>query len=101
MLRFILLSCCLLAFYSTMAKTIVVKNNEELKVANINAKPGDSILLQNGEWKNSILRLSCSGTKDKPIVFKAQTAGKVLITGASRLEIGGTYLIIDWPESIA
>lgn len=93
--RFMLLSCCLLSFYSTMAKTIVVKNKEELKVANLNAKPGDSILLQNGEWKNSILRLSCSGTKDKPIVFKAQTAGKVLITGASRLEIGGTYLIID------
>jgi poly(beta-D-mannuronate) lyase len=77
------------------AKTIPVKNMAELEKANKEAKPGDIVILQNGEWKNSILRFNCSATKEKPIVFKAQTAGKVMITGTSRLEIGGTYLIID------
>ena len=72
----------------SFAETIVVKNQKELANANSTVKPGDIVILQNGEWNNVLLSLTCSGTKELPITFKAQTAGKVLITGNSKLKIG-------------
>jgi poly(beta-D-mannuronate) lyase len=56
------------------------KNSDELNAAAKRALPGDIIILQNGEWKNAVIKLSCNGTNEKPITFKAQTPGKVLIT---------------------
>ena len=77
------------------AKTIVVKNAGELKKANKEAAAGDIIILQNGEWNNVNISLDCNGTKEKPIIFKAETAGKVLITGNSKLQLGGNFIIVD------
>jgi poly(beta-D-mannuronate) lyase len=78
-----------------MANTIIVKNITELDAANKNASPGDSIILQNGEWKDVTIKLDCSGTKEKPIVFKAQSPGKVWITGHSQLKLGGSFIVVD------
>ena len=77
------------------ANVILVKNIEELNNANKNAKPGDTIILQNGEWKNVTIKLNCIGTEKQPIVFKSQSPGKVLITGNSKLKLGGNYIIVD------
>lgn len=77
------------------ADTITVKNIDELKKANKEAKPGDVIILQNGEWNNVTITLNCSGSSDKPVTFRAQTAGKVIITGNSKLLIGGNYIVVD------
>ncbi len=77
------------------ASTIIVKNAEELKKANAAAKPGDQIILQNGTWNNITIKLNCNGTKELPITFKAQTPGQVIITGNSKLLIGGNYIIVD------
>lgn len=93
--RLISLTCCLIFCISSMAKTIVVKNTEELSTANKEARPGDIIILRNGEWNNVALSLDCKGTKTNPILFKAQTAGKVLITGHSTLKLGGNFITVD------
>ena len=77
------------------AKTILVKNTAELNEANSMAQPGDSVILQNGEWKNCKIELNAKGNSLHPIVFIAQTPGKVLITGFSTLKIGGEYLEIN------
>ncbi len=95
MLRYLLLYCFLLTALVGVANTIVVKNIEELTAANKNAKPGDIIVLQNGEWKNVAIKLDCQGTADRPIRFQAQTPGKVLLTGLSTLKIGGTYIEVS------
>jgi len=78
-----------------MAATIIVKNLDELNAANKKAQPGDVIILQNGEWKDATIRLNCHGTKEQPVVFKAQTAGKVMITGKSQLRLGGSFIVVD------
>jgi len=39
--------------------------------------------------------LNCKGTKEQPITFKAETAGKVMITGNSQLRMGGNFIIVD------
>ena len=94
-LRACFLNGALLASLLLSAKTIPVKNQQELTVANTLAKPGDVVLLKNGEWNNVSLNLSCRGTKEMPITFKAETAGKVIITGYSTLSIGGNYIVVD------
>jgi len=72
--------------------TIKVTNIEELNKAIKNAKAGDEIILANGVWKDVQIKFSGKGTKDKPIILRAETAGKVFIEGTSDLKIGGEYL---------
>ncbi len=83
-----------ICYHSATAKTILVTNNTELKAANKNAVPGDSIIFQNGIWKDCTIEITCNGTEKKPIVFKAQNSGGVSITGQSYLRIGGDYIIV-------
>lgn len=92
----LLLTCCF-AFFNclAMAGTIVATNIAELNTANTQAKPGDTIILENGEWNNVGIVLTCSGTKEQPIIFRARTAGKVLVTGNSWLKLGGNYLVVE------
>lgn len=94
MIRLLFLPCFLLLNLFAFAGTITVKNIEELNQADKNAKPGDIILLSDGEWNNVAIRLTCKGTKARPIVFGAKTPGKVLITGHSSLKIGGEYIVV-------
>lgn len=72
--------------------TIKVNNQEELKTAIKNAVAGDEIILANGVWKDIQIKFYGKGTKDAPIVLRAETEGKVAIEGISDLKIGGTYL---------
>src|SRR5882757_684617 len=95
MKRSLLLSCCIILSIAAMANTIPVKNIDELKKANKDAKPGDIIVLQNGEWKDVTIALNCAGTKEQPVTFKAETTGKVIIAGHSQLKLGGTFIVID------
>ena len=95
MIRLLMLKCSILVVLLSNAKTIIVKNIEELDNANKIAMPGDIILLQNGQWSNVTIKLNCNGTKEAPIVFKAQTAGRVLITGNSKLKLGGQFIIVE------
>jgi poly(beta-D-mannuronate) lyase len=95
MLRLLLLKSFLLFAFPLLANTILVKNIDELKTANKKALPGDIILLQNGEWRNVVIKLNCTGTNDKPVIFRAQTAGRVIITGESRLCLGGSFIVVD------
>ena len=95
MLKPIVCAICLLATFITNAKEIPVKNIGELMKANKEAQPGDIVILQNGEWNNVSIELDCKGTAARPIIFKAQTAGKVLITGNSKMFVGGSYVTVD------
>lgn len=95
MIRLLLLHSFLLISFATMADSTLVKTLNELHAAAKKAKPGDEIILQNGEWNNVVIKLTANGTKEKPIRISAQTAGKVFITGESQLRLGGSYLIVD------
>jgi poly(beta-D-mannuronate) lyase len=72
--------------------SIKVNNEEELKIAIKNAIAGDEIILANGVWKDIQIKFYGKGTKEAPIVLRAETSGKVSIEGVSDLKIGGTYL---------
>jgi poly(beta-D-mannuronate) lyase len=72
--------------------SIKVANQEELKAAIKNAGAGDEIILANGVWKDIQIKFYGKGTKEAPIVLRAETSGRVSIEGISDLKIGGTYL---------
>ncbi len=95
MLKVLFLNCCICLSLLVGANTIIVKNADELTKANKEAKPGDIVILQNGEWNNISIVLNCKGTKAQPITFKAQNSGNVIITGNSKLTIGGEYIVVD------
>ncbi|MDR2511902.1 MAG: right-handed parallel beta-helix repeat-containing protein [Bacteroidales bacterium] len=58
------------------------------------AKAGDTIIIDNGEYNNISLKINTIGTKERPIVIIAQTAGEVVLTGNSTLRLAGEYIEI-------
>ncbi|CAN5333719.1 hypothetical protein BH10PSE3_BH10PSE3_06060 [soil metagenome] len=57
--------------------------------------PGDSVVLANGVWRDFEIVFTGEGTAAKPITLRAQTAGKVVISGKSNLRLGGRHLIVS------
>lgn len=56
---------------------------------------GDTIIMKNGTWNNQVISLKATGTSTNPIVIEAETSGKVILTGSSRLSFSGKYLVIS------
>src|SRR5690242_15907345 len=59
------------------------------------AKPGDTVLMRDGVWRDLDLMFTGEGRESQPVTLRAQTPGKVLLTGTSRLQIFGRYLVVD------
>ncbi|GIZ10441.1 polysaccharide lyase 6 family protein [Flavobacterium sp. UMI-01] len=73
----------------------LVRNISEFNNAVSKAKPGTTIVLANGVWKDVELVFEGRGTKEKPITLTVQEKGKVTLEGASNLQIAGEYLIVE------
>ena len=58
-------------------------------------QPGDEVVLSPGEYRDASVHLWVQGTTAAPIVFRAAQQGRVIFSGAVRLAISGTHLIID------
>ncbi len=78
-----------------LATEIPVANEVELQHAMTVAKPGDSLVLSNGEWRDINVVFLGKGTETAPIVLRAQTPGEVVFTGTSTFKIGGEYLVVE------
>jgi poly(beta-D-mannuronate) lyase len=59
------------------------------------AKPGDILLLAEGEWRDVVIRCLAEGTEQAPITLRAATPGKTVFTGASGLRLGGRHVVVD------
>ncbi|WP_165747837.1 chondroitinase-B domain-containing protein [Cellulophaga sp. Z1A5H] len=76
------------------AQTSKVSTQAELQEAISNAKAGSEIIMKNGVWNDIQIKFYGEGTKENPIILRAETAGKVTIEGVSNLRIGGKYLVV-------
>lgn len=81
-----------LCFAFAKAQNIPVDNSQSLNAAIKKAVPGDTIIMADQEWRDIDIKFKSNGTADKPVVLRAQTPGKVKLTGSSSLRIGGDYL---------
>jgi hypothetical protein len=75
------------------AAEFLVRNAAEIAAAQQSAGPGDTIVMADGVWTNQNITLSENGTAAAPIMLRAQTAGRVILTGSSRLTISGDHTI--------
>ena len=94
-MRPILSSLILFAVGASHAAETLVNDTASFEAAAKNAKVGDVIVLKNGEWKDARLKLRVSGTADVPVTIKAETSGKVVLTGDSRLQIGASFVLVE------
>lgn len=58
------------------------------------AKPGDHIVIRNGDYENWHMRLDLKGLPDQPIVVRAEEAGRVRLQGSSYLVVKGEHVIL-------
>jgi poly(beta-D-mannuronate) lyase len=76
------------------ARDVPVADQRAFAAAAAAVRPGDTIILADGEWRDVALVLSGEGTAERPITIAAQTPGKVIVTGRSSLRIGGSHLVV-------
>ena len=57
--------------------------------------PGDTILLDDGVWPDVKLTVARGGSKSEPLLIKAKTPGKAVLTGSSSVEIDAPYVTVE------
>jgi poly(beta-D-mannuronate) lyase len=85
------------------AAEVKVSDPESARKAVRDAKPGDVIVLAAAEWKDADLRLDGEGSEAAPITIRAEEAGKTIFTGASRIRLGGSHLVVSglWLKNLS
>ena len=80
---------------SASAADRLVRTPEEYKAALKATTAGDAIVLADGIWRDFEIVFTGEGTADRPITLRAQTPGKVVISGKSNLRLGGRHLVVS------
>ncbi len=91
---------CLLIFGLMMAapegaSDTLVRSAAEFAEAVAEARPGDTITMANGTWRDVDLVFDADGAEGDSITLRAESPGRVMLTGTSRLRIGGSYLKVE------
>jgi poly(beta-D-mannuronate) lyase len=59
------------------------------------AQPGDVLVMSNGVWQDQAITFTARGTAKKPITLRAESPGKVVLTGRSSVVIDGEHLVVQ------
>ncbi len=95
MLSCLVAAVCCVPVRADAHAPIVVRNQDEYRKAAADLKPGDKVILANGEWRNFEIVFSGRGTPDNPVSLSAETPGKVIVTGLSSLRISGAHVLVS------
>lgn len=76
-------------------RTIRVVNLTQLSALLPDALPGDTYVLDKGTYPNAGIVFEGQGAPNAPITLRAQTPGKVVLTGDSFLEVGGNWMVVE------
>lgn len=90
-LLFIFLITCFV--FNAGARQILVTSAFEINGKNWVA--GDTIVMQNGQWHSQSIILKGIGTENNPVVLMAQTAGQVILTGSSYVDLSGKFVEVS------
>lgn len=72
-----------------------VAEPSDIRAAMRRAGPGDVLVMADGVWRNKSIVFSGEGAIDNPITLRAQTPGKVILSGESTLWAMGRHLVIE------
>ena len=87
--------CCVFISTSLSAKEWLIKDQKSYDRIINKVQAGDVIVLADGTWRDFEILFKGEGTKQHPIELKAQTKGKVILTGQSNLRLAGKYLVVS------
>ena len=62
---------------------------------------GTEVVWAKGVYPDAVVTIRCAGTAENPVVFRAEEAGEVRFTGASRLVVKGAGAVVSgfwWQE---
>jgi poly(beta-D-mannuronate) lyase len=77
------------------AKEYPVSSASEIRAAMNNVGPGDTLIMQNGTWKDQNIKLTSSGKAEEQVTLRAETPGQVILSGNSSLQIDGSYVVVS------
>jgi poly(beta-D-mannuronate) lyase len=89
-----LIGCCLFAFRA-VASEHRVSTAAEIAVLKDKLLPGDTLVMADGNWTNQTIVFAGCGTEAGPITLRAETPGKVILTGDSSVTIDGERLVVN------
>lgn len=68
---------------------------EELPAAAARARPGDTLVLPDGLYRDRRLVFRAAGAEGRPITLRPATPGGATFTGRSSLEVQGAWLVVS------
>ncbi|MEM1330139.1 MAG: polysaccharide lyase 6 family protein [Planctomycetota bacterium] len=77
------------------ATEYVVSSAAEIQSTLGDLVPGDALVLSDGIWTDQLIRFIATGTEANPITLRAQTPGRVVLNGDSRIELSGAHLVVE------
>lgn len=77
--------------FAAADREVLVSNPAELARAIGSAAAGDTIVMADGTWQDTVIALSAPG----PLTLRAQTPGKVRLTGKSALSLNSPNLTVN------
>lgn len=72
-----------------------VSSAADVAQVSITAKPGDVLVMADGDWPDQAIVFSAHGTEESPIVLRAETPGNVILDGKSSVTIDGEHLVVS------
>jgi poly(beta-D-mannuronate) lyase len=85
---------CIFCFFVVM-KLTAQYSIEQLPKAVKDAKPGDTVVVKDGTYRDAEITIIGKGDSTKPIVVRAQTPGGVIISGTSVLRLSGVGVEVN------
>ncbi len=84
-----------LAFFSLRLNATEYQISSAGELDALSLSPGDTVIMAKGVWENQQLKFEGVGTESEPITLMAEEGGEVLLTGNSKLSMGGEYLVVE------
>lgn len=78
---------------SVWGADFLVHSAAEIRTALGSARAGDTVTMANGTWTDQTISFTGTG-----ITLRAQTPGRVVLNGSSKISISGSYLTVDGLE---
>src|SRR5688572_10213748 len=72
-----------------------VSSADEIRGLNEKLRPGDVVVMRDGAWTDQAITFDAKGTAEAPITLRAQTPGKVVLSGTSTITIDGEHLVVS------
>ncbi|MBU2885517.1 polysaccharide lyase 6 family protein [Gilvimarinus agarilyticus] len=77
------------------SKSIVYEGSGEETWTHKGLDAGDIVIIPDGTYHDLKINVQGRGEQSKPIILRAQTPGKVVLTGASWIRYWGYYIVVD------